>query len=246
MLVRLNKFLAQGGAASRRRADGLIVQGRVAVNGRVVVDLGTKVDSGRDRVTVDGKPVRRGPAAPVYLLLHKPPGFLVTLDDPYGRRTVRDLISGLPDGVFPVGRLDKDSEGLLLLTNDGEMAYRLTHPRFEVVKRYVVRIRGEVSEAEADKIVRGVPLGGGRTSPARVKVFERSAKTSILQVEIHEGRKREVRRMLAALGHDVLELKRVSFAGLALSHLPAGKWRSLTVREVDRLRRLVGLTSEKG
>jgi len=245
MLVRLNKYLAQAGAASRRRADVLISQGRVAVNGAVVEDLGTKIDSGRDRVTVDGKPVRMRRPEPVYLMLNKPPGYLVTLDDPFGRRAVRDLIAGLPPGVFPVGRLDKESEGLLLLTNDGEMAYRLTHPRFEVVKRYIVRIRGEMTPADAARLGRGVSIEGGKTSPARVTVFERSPKTSILQVEIHEGRKREVRRMLTALGHDVLELKRVSFAGLSLSHLPAGRWRFLTAREIERLRRLVGLTGKE-
>jgi pseudouridine synthase len=246
MLVRLNKFLAQGGLASRRKADGLIVQGRVAVNGRVVDDLGAKVDDIRDKVTVDGRGVRVRGRGRVTLMLHKPPGYLVTLDDPFGRRTVRDLIPGLPAGVFPVGRLDKDSEGLLLLTNDGEMAYRLTHPRFEVLKRYVVRVRGELTEAEAAKLARGVAIEGGRTAPAKVDVFERSPKTSLLQIEIHEGRKREVRRMLASLGHDVVELKRVSFGGLSLSHLPAGACRPLTPREVDRLRRLVGLPSEKG
>lgn len=246
MLVRLNKFLAQVGLASRRKADGLIAQGRVAVNGRVVEGLGVKVDDVRDKVTVDGRTVRKKVEEHVVLILHKPPGFLVTLDDPFGRRTVRDLIPGLPAGVFPVGRLDKDSEGLLLLTNDGELAYRLTHPRFEVVKRYIVRIRGEVTEAEAAKLARGVAIEGGRTAPARVVVFERSPKASLLQIEIHEGRKREIRRMLASLGHDVVSLKRVSFGGLALSHLPAGAWRPLTPREVDRLRRLVRLSAEKG
>jgi len=246
MLVRLNRYLAQAGVASRRGADTLINQGRVAVNGLVVESLGTKVEDGRDRVTVDGKPVRKSLPERVWIMLHKPAGTLVTLDDPFRRRTVRDLIPGLPGGVFPVGRLDKDSEGLLLLTNDGELAYRLTHPRFEVAKRYVVRVRGEVTEAEAARLARGVSIEGRRTSPARVAVFERSPKASLLQVEIHEGRKREVRRMLAVLGHDVLELKRVSFAGLALSHLPPGKWRLLTGREVERLRRLAGFSPEKG
>jgi len=239
MLVRLNKYLAQAGVASRRHADELIAQGRVAVNGIAVEELGTKVDEARDRIQVDGKAVKPGRREPVYLMLNKPAGYLVTLNDPAGRRTVRDLIPGLPDGVFPVGRLDKDSEGLLLLTNDGELAFKLTHPRFEVMKRYVVRVKGEITEAEAARLGRGVFIEGGRTAPVRVTVFERSTKTSVLQVEIHEGRKREVRRMLGILGHDVLELKRVSFAGLALSHLPAGHWRALTPREVTRLRKLV-------
>jgi pseudouridine synthase len=241
MLVRLNKVLARAGVASRRHADELIAQGRVSVNGLVVDELGTKVDEAKDRVKVDGRPIKAARPEPVYLMFHKPEGTLVTLDDPDGRRTVRDLIPGLPEGVFPVGRLDKDSTGLLLLTNDGELAFRLTHPRFEVAKRYVVRVKGEISDADAAKLGRGVFIEGGRTASAKVTVFEKSARMTVLQVEIHEGRKREVRRMLGALGHDVLELRRVSFAGLALSHLPPGKARPLSVREVTRLRKLVGL-----
>lgn len=240
MLLRLNKFLSQRGVASRRRADLMIAEGRVTVNGVVVEDLGTKVEPARDKVAVNGKAVR-GRDGDVYLMLNKPAGYLVTLDDPLGRRTIRDLLPGLPDGVFPVGRLDKDTEGLLLLTNDGELAFRLTHPSFEVVKRYVVRVRGEVKDKEAVRLSAGIRLDGRKTAPARVTVFERDERSTILQLEIHEGRKREVRRMLGVLGHDVEELKRVSFAGLALSRLAAGQWRTLTLREIGRLKKETGL-----
>ena len=235
-MIRLNRFLAQAGVASRRKADGLIADGRVAVNGDVVEDLGTKIDESSDRVTVDGRPVRvRGRA--VYWMLHKPAGYLVTLDDPFERRTIRDLIPDLPSGVFPVGRLDRDSEGLLILTSDGELAYRLTHPRFEVAKRYVVHVRGEMDETAAGRLRAGVFVEGRKTAPAKVEVFERSARGSVLQIEIHEGRKHEVRNMCEAVGHPVVSLKRVMFAGLSLSHLPAGHHRPLTGAEILRLKK---------
>jgi len=235
-VIRLNRFLAQAGVASRRKADGLIADGRVAVNGNVVEDLGTKIDESSDRVTVDGRPVRvRGRA--VYWMLHKPAGYLVTLDDPFERRTIRDLIPDLPGGVFPVGRLDRDSEGLLILTSDGELAYRLTHPRYEVAKRYVVHVRGEMDETAAGRLRAGVFVEGRKTAPAKVEVFERSARGSVLQIEIHEGRKHEVRNMCEAVGHPVVSLKRVMFAGLSLSHLPAGDHRSLTGAEILRLKK---------
>jgi pseudouridine synthase len=235
-VIRLNRFLAQAGVASRRKADELIADGRVAVNGDVVEDLGTKIDESSDRVTVDGRPVRvRGRA--VYWMLHKPAGYLVTLDDPFERRTIRDLIPDLPSGVFPVGRLDRDSEGLLILTSDGELAYRLTHPRFEVAKRYVVHVRGEMDETAAGRLRTGVFVEGRKTAPAKVEVFERSGRGSVLQIEIHEGRKHEVRNMCEAVGHPVVSLKRVMFAGLSLSHLPAGHHRPLTGAEILRLKK---------
>jgi len=239
-LIRLNKFLAQRGVASRRHADDLIADGRVSVNGVVVEDLGTKIEETTDRVIVDGKAVR-GRGGSVYLMLNKPAGYLVTLDDPFERRTIRDLVPDLLDGVYPVGRLDKESEGLLILTNDGELAYRLTHPRFEVSKRYVVRVRGEMDDPAVARVRAGVFVDGRRTAPAKVEVFERSARGTVLQVEIHEGRKREVRKMLDAVGHPVLTLKRVMFAGLSLSHLPAGHRRPLTNAEITRLKKAAGL-----
>lgn len=239
-MIRLNKFLAQRGVASRRHADNLIADGRVSINGVVVEDLGTKIEEATDRVAVDGKTVR-GRGGYVYWMLNKPAGFLVTLDDPFERRTIRDLVPDLPDGVYPVGRLDKESEGLLILTNDGELAYRLTHPRFEVFKRYVIRVRGEVDDPAVARLRSGVFVDGRRTAPAKVEVFERSARGTVLQVEIHEGRKREVRKMLDAVGYPVLELKRVMFAGLSLSHLPAGHRRPLTNAEILRLKKAAGL-----
>ena len=240
MLVRLNKFLASRGVASRRAADRLIAEGRVAVNGKMVEDLGVRIDAEKDAVLVDGKPVRREPES-VYVMLHKPAGYLVTRDDPFRRPTVRDLLSGLREPVFPVGRLDLDSEGLLLLTNDGELAYRLTHPRFEVPKTYIVQVRGEVADDEAHRLEGGIMLDGRRTAPARIRVIDRNPRRTVLSLELHEGRKREVRLMLGSLGHRVKTLQRVEFAGLRLSPLPKGKWRFLKANEVRSLRHRVGL-----
>jgi 23S rRNA pseudouridine2605 synthase len=240
MDVRLNKLLGRSGAASRRKADDLIRQGRVSVNGVVVTELGTKVDDRRDRISVDGRAIpAAGPA--VHILLHKPAGFLVTLSDPFGRPTILDLLPGLVEGVRPVGRLDMDSEGVLLLTNDGEMAYRLTHPRYEIRKTYVVRVKGEATAGEAARLAKGIFVEGRRTAPARVEVLEAHPGKSVVRITIHEGRKREVRRMFEAVGHEVAALKRTDFAGITLDHLPLGKWRSLKPAEVAALRRKVGL-----
>jgi pseudouridine synthase len=240
MDVRLNKLLSRRGVASRRKAEGLILEGRVTVNGTVVTELGTKVDDRADRVAVDGRGIAPG-REPVHILLHKPPGFLVTLSDPFGRPTILDLLPKLADGVRPVGRLDKDSEGVLLLTNDGELAFRLTHPRFEVRKTYLARVKGEMTPAAAARLEKGVFMDGRRTAPARAAVLEAHSGTSVVQITVHEGRKREVRKMFEAVGHEVAALKRTDFAGLKLDHLPSGKWRALKKTEVEALRKRVDL-----
>ena len=240
MEIRLNKYLAQRGVSSRREADRMIQDGRIAVNGRVVEDLGHKIDDGRDRVAVDGRKIKPGREL-VYMMLNKPKGFLVTLSDPLGRATIKNLVPTLPAGVNPIGRLDKDSEGLLLLTNDGELAYRLTHPRYEVPKIYIVCVEGRISPEEIDKLEKGVHIDGGRTAPAKVKVLESRPQSSVLQIEIHEGRKREVRQMCESVGHEVVRLTRVSFAGLRLENLLNGQWRFLKKEEVHRLKQLAGL-----
>ncbi len=231
------------GAASRREADRLIVEGRVQVNRTVVEDLGTKIDPAKDKVAVDGRTVKAGREL-IHLALNKPAGYLVTKDDPEGRPTVMSLLPKPFEAVFQVGRLDLDSEGLLLLTNDGELAYRLTHPRFEVKKVYAVEVDGEVSDAEAAKLEGGVRVDGRRTAPAKIRVLNRNARRSSILVEIHEGRKREVRQMMETVGHRVRALKRVEFAGLKLAPLPRGHWRLLRRDEVKALRRLVGLEAK--
>ncbi len=240
MKIRLNKFLSLAGVASRREADRLIAQGRVRVNDRIVDELGHKIDDSSDTVYVDGKKVRaRG--KPVYLLLNKPAGYLVTLKDPFKRRTIRDLLPEDAARVFPVGRLDLDSEGLLLLTNDGELAFRLSHPRFRIKKVYVVKVRGEPAAEALSRLERGVYIEGKKTAPARETMLAHSPKSSLLRIEVHEGKKREVRNMCRAVGHGVLELRRTGFAGLGLGKLKPGQWRPLEPGELRRLRELAGL-----
>ncbi len=236
METRLNKFLAHAGVCSRREADRWIAEGRVNVNGHVVMELGEKVDPVRDRIAVNGRPVKSAEEKPVYILMNKPAGRVVSVKDPFGRPTVLDLLGRLPVRVYPVGRLDLDTEGALLLTNDGELALRLTHPRYGVGKVYEARVEGEPAEADLDKVRGGLFLEGRRTAPARVKVLYRGRRHTLLRVEIHEGRKREIRKLFEAVGYPVDHLKRVDFAGLTLEGLKTGEWRYLNKREIDRLR----------
>jgi len=244
MPVRLNKFLAQCGVASRREADRLIGHGKVKVNGRVVDQMGVRIDESRDRVEVNGRPIQPERRS-VFVMLNKPAGFLVTMNDPLGRPTVRKLLPGLPRGVVPVGRLDFDSEGLLLLTNDGELAFRLTHPRYEVPKTYLVRVDGEVSPETLARLQRGISLEKKKAVPDKVVLLEASRGKSQLRLELHEGRKREVRRMFEAVGHRVNRLRRVEFAGLTIKNLPVGEWRALLAREVSALKKAVGLAGQR-
>jgi 23S rRNA pseudouridine2605 synthase len=243
MLTRLNKFLAHAGVCSRREADRKISEGRVSVNGRVVMELGEKVDPARDTVAVDGRPVRGAEERQVYILLNKPSGRVVSVKDPFGRPTVLDLLGHLPVRVYPVGRLDQDTEGALLLTNDGELALRLTHPRYGVGKTYEARIEGEPEDSDLDKVRAGLFLEGRRTAPARVRALKRGRRWALLEVEIHEGRKREIRKLFEAVGFPVTQLKRVDFAGLTLEGLKTGEWRYLNKKEVERLRELAAKSS---
>ncbi len=241
MEIRLNKYLAQAGVASRREVDRMIVEGRIKVNGQVVQTLGYKIDDQKDRVEVEGKRVERE-AGLVYLMLNKPPGFLVTMKDPLRRPTVQQLLPSLKKRVFPVGRLDYDSEGLLLLTNDGELAHRLLHPRFGIRKTYLAEVKGIPGLTQIARLEKGIYLDRKRTAPARIEKLRGGSKKSLFKVEIHEGRKREVKRMFEVIGHGVLHLKRVGFGGVRLGSLAPGKWRFLTRREVDTLKKKAELT----
>jgi pseudouridine synthase len=243
--LRLNRFLAQAGVASRRRCDDLIRQGRVTINGRIVSELGVRVDPSSDQVVVDGAPVER-PIGRWTLALNKPRDVLVAAVDSRGRSTVTDLLGDFAGRVFPVGRLDYRSEGLLLFTNDGELAYRLAHPRFKVEKVYRVEVSGLVSPSLIEAFRRGVVLEDGRTQPARLAIVSRGKERSILEVELREGKKRQVRRMLARFDHEVVKLCRTRFGPVDLGNLRTGKWRELTPAEVERLHQAVGLSSPSG
>ena len=240
MVIRLNKFLSAAGVSSRREADRLIEQGRVKVNGKIVQTLGIKVDENKDRIEVDGKTVE-GAQRKVYLLLNKPPEFLVTLKDPFQRPTIKDLLPKLKTRLFPVGRLDFDSEGLLLMTNDGELTNRLIHPRYEIKKIYLVKIKGHPEKVQISKLERGIFVDGKKTAPAKIFPISSSPRRSLYKVELHEGRKREIRRMFEAIGFYVLLLRRIKFAGLTLDGLNPGDWRYLTDKEVQNLYKKVGL-----
>ena len=240
MLVRLNKFLSHAGIASRREADRMIQEGRVKLNGRVVQELGEKLEDERDVVEFDGRRVRKEERM-AYVLLNKPVGAVVSLKDPFGRMTVRDLVSSLKVRVFPVGRLDAASSGALLLTNDGELAFRLAHPKFEVRKIYSVKVDGVPDDTALDKLRKGIFLEGRKTASARASIAARSPKHAVVRLEIHEGRKREVRKMFEALGYRVSALRRTHFAGLSLEGLKPGHWRMLDAAEVRKLRKRAGL-----
>jgi 23S rRNA pseudouridine2605 synthase len=236
---RLQKVLAQAGVASRRACEELIRQGRVQVNGQVVTELGTKVDPNLDEISVDGAPIA-GPAEKVYLILNKPPGYISTVHDRWGRPTVLDLIPHR-GRLYPVGRLDAESEGLLLLTNDGRLTHRLTHPRYEHEKEYLALVKGRPKDAVLSQLRQGVDLEEGRTAPAKVsrasrkEGLETPPGTTWLRIVVHEGRKRQIRRMCAAVRHPVQRLIRVRMGPLRLGTLKPGQWRPVTERELAAL-----------
>jgi len=234
-MIRLQKYLAECGVASRRSAEKLIQEGAVSVNGLVVTELGTKVDEQNDRVQVNGRPVRPE-AEKHYIAYHKPMGEVTTVSDPEGRATVMDKFRDYPVRLFPIGRLDYDSEGLLLLTNDGDLMNRLLHPSQEVNKVYLVRASNQVTEEEIARLRRGVLIEGKMTSPAQVRFVRQEAFASVLLITIHEGRNRQVRKMIEAIGHQVVSLKRVEFGPISLGDLPRGKWRRLTAGEIQKLK----------
>jgi len=230
---RLQKILAHAGVASRREAERLISSGRVRVNGQVVTELGSSASLGEDVIAVDGRPLA-GPEAFEYFVLNKPPGVVTTVHDPQRRRTVMSLLRGVRSRVYPVGRLDADSEGLLLLTNDGELAHRLTHARFGIEKEYVVELAEPASKQELDRIRRGIESQGERLRPRQVR--REDAAGSCVAVVLAEGRKREVRRMFEAVGRQVVRLERRRFGPLRLDDLPPGHFRPLTKDEIEQLR----------
>jgi 23S rRNA pseudouridine2605 synthase len=235
LMERLNKFLAHAGIGSRRHCDDLILHGRVSVDGAVVRELGVKIDSENQEVCVDGQPLHGERL--VYWLLNKPRGCLCTNHDPAGRPRAIDLVPHVKQRVFPVGRLDEDSEGLLLLTNDGDLANKLMHPRYGVEKTYLAQVAGKPGREDLEQLLKGVWLSDGHARARRVKRLKSQGESTWLQIVLSEGKNREVRRMLARLGHKVLRLRRIAIGPVHLDRLPAGKSRPLHRDELDRLRR---------
>jgi len=240
--VRLQKLLAHAGITSRRAAEGLIAGGRVRVDGRVVTELGTRVEPRSSYVELDGRRVSL--ALPVYIVLHKPRGVMSTMRDPRGRPTVGELLARVPGRVYPVGRLDFNTSGVLLATNDGDLAHALMHPRQAVSKTYVVKVRGEMRDSDLDAWRRGVMLEDGKTLPAKVKVLRYERGKTWVELTIVDGRNRQVRRMGDALGFPVMRLVRSTFAGVTTAGLRPGEWRSLVPDELSALKRLCGVPGQ--
>jgi 23S rRNA pseudouridine2605 synthase len=238
-LERLQKIIAHAGFASRREAETMIREGRVTINGRVVTELGTKADPGRDHIKVDGKLITR--AEPHrYILLYKPKEVMTTVEDPQGRRTVLDLVRGIRERIYPVGRLDFHSEGLVLLTNDGELAFKVSHPRHGSVKTYHVKVRGVPDERMIEKLQRGITIEGKRTLPCEIAQLKTTGRgedegNSWYEVKLREGRTQQIRKMFQAIGHPVSKLRRVAIGPLSDPKLTPGVWRELTKQEVKML-----------
>ncbi len=243
-MIRLQKFLSMAGVCSRRAAERLILQGRVSVRGKVVKELGFKVDPREGEVCVDGVPVKVQDRS-VYIVLNKPRGVISTAKDPRGRKTVLDLIEGVSQRLYPVGRLDQDSEGLILLTNDGELTYRLLHPRYKVPKVYVVTVEGRPSQKALQDLRSGVEIEGTRLQPCEIRTLRKNRDSTVFEVVLKEGRKRQIRHMFKWAGHGVKRLVRVRMGPLRLTGLKPGQWRHLTPSETRLLKKAAGLGTER-
>ncbi len=237
MEERLQKIISKCGIASRRKAEELILEGQVKVNG-ATASLGMKADIDKDHIKVKGKLIQ-GVRRKVYLMLNKPDKCITSMNDPEGRPTVKDLLKGVKTSVFPVGRLDYNSEGLLIMTNDGDLANSILHPKKKIDKTYLVKINGILEEKDILKLEKGISLEDGKTSPAKIKKVKKTDANSWIEITIHEGRKRQIRRMLERLGHPVIKLRRIRINGLELGRLPIGAIRHLKPEEIDRLRKEV-------
>ena len=236
--MRLNRYISVCGAASRRKGEVIIREGRVAVNSEIVTDPARNIEPGKDRVTLDGLTLAINPENR-YFILNKPTGTIVSRGDTHGRATVMDLMGVETGGVFPVGRLDADTSGVLLLTDDGDLTHKLTHPSFGVEKVYRVEVEGKVVSDDVRKLWDGLVLDDGPTAPAEMKILERDDKSSLVEITIHQGRKRQVRRMMKHIGHPVKTLERISFGGITAQGLPPGAYRALDTDEVELLKKAV-------
>ncbi len=236
-MIRLQKYLALCGIASRRSSEKMILDGRVSVNGSVITRMGFQIDEARDVVTVDGE-VIHPEEEKHYIAYNKPVGEVTTVSDPEGRATVMDKFTDYPVRLFPVGRLDYDSEGLLLLTNDGDMMNRVLHPSREVLKVYWIKVSNHLSPEDIVTLRKGVMIDGKMTSPASVRLIRENTFDTVLLISIHEGRNRQVRRMVEAVGHKVISLRRVGFGPVSLGDLPVGMWRPLSPEEIKKLKEI--------
>ena len=232
--IRLQKYIADCGVASRRRGEELILQGKVSVNGKTITELGVKVIKGKDVVAVEGKEIVLKNKN-IYIMLNKPEGYITTADEQYGRLSVMDLIIDVEQRVFPVGRLDMDTSGLLILTNDGDFAYKLTHPKHNIKKKYIAEVKGIPDAIKLNKFRKGLQLEDCVTAPAEIRIVAAKNKSSIVEITIHEGKNRQIRKMCAVIGHPVIRLKRIEIGKLGLKDLQEGKWRYIKKEEIKLL-----------
>lgn len=237
MEVRLQKFLAEAGIASRRKSEELILAGEISVNGNVVRELGVKINDKTDVVLYKGERVQPQ-SRKVYIMLHKPEGFVTTVKDQFGRASVADLVKDIDERIFPVGRLDYNTSGLLIMTNDGSLTYKLTHPKYEVSKKYMVKIYGEPDAKALKKFRNGMYIDGKKTKPAKIDITKKDERFSYAEITISEGRNRQIRKMCEEIKHPVASLKRIAVGELSLGDLPKGKYRPLTQKEIDYLKSL--------
>ncbi len=235
--MRLQKYMALCGVASRRKSEQIILSGKVKVNGKIVKELGQRINPEKDTVMVNEN-IIKPEVKKTYIMLNKPTGYVTTLKDEFNRKKVIDLIKGVDIRVYPVGRLDYDTRGLLLLTNDGDLTYKLTHPSYEIEKVYIAVVEGIPKEEELDRFRNGLKIDNYVTSKAEIRIIKKLNNKTMLEIKIHEGRNRQVRKMCASINHPVLDLQRVSFGGIKLGDLKEGDWRYLTNKEIDYLTRL--------
>jgi pseudouridine synthase len=237
-LERIQKILAKAGIASRREAERMLMEGRVTVNGKVIDKLGFKADLSKDHIKVDGKRLTHSEPK-ITLLLNKPRGYLSTVEDPQGRPTVMDLLKKVRGRIYPVGRLDFDAEGILLLTNDGDLAYTLSHPKFSIPRTYLVKVKGVPEERELSRLKKGVTLEDGKARAVSINILRGGEKNSWARIVVTEGRNRLVKKMFLAIGHPVLKLKRVQFGPIQIGNLPIGQFRYLTSEEIEKIKKLI-------
>jgi pseudouridine synthase len=242
--IRLQKYLAQCGIASRRKAEVFIREGHITVDGIVITDMGAKIDPQRQQVLFDGRLVT-AEKTKVYVLLNKPRGFVTTLSDPQGRPVVTSLVKIKDTRLFPVGRLDLDTEGALILTNDGDFAQKVQHPSYEVTKTYEAVVAGRPDMQDIQSLERGIVLEGRTTAPASVRILQSAKRTTHIQITIHEGRKRQVKMMFRAIQHPVLQLKRIAYGNLSLGNLRQGSYRTLTPKDLKKIFKNIPLQKEK-
>ncbi|WP_083238773.1 pseudouridine synthase [Caloranaerobacter ferrireducens] len=235
--MRLQKYLAMCGVASRRKSEMLILQGRVKVNGKVVEELGYKIDPDIDIVLVDNKRIIKKENY-IYIALNKPEGYITTVKDQFNRPTVLDLVKSIKERIYPIGRLDYDTSGLLLLTNDGDLTYKLTHPKHEIEKVYIAKIKGVPTEKELNKFRKGLKIDNYVTSKAKIEVLKKYNDYSIVKITIHEGKNRQIRKMCKKINHPVIKLKRIAIGKIELGNLKKGSWRYLSKEEISYLKEL--------